>query len=150
MKCTGTPGRCGAATPQRPSFSHLSLQGVSCPELSLPSAEQRFCGPQCCCHRDLGSWTDKIDNPFVCMDIRNICYPFLIGSICVKVSVEEILILVHLLPHLYPLPWSADFCQDVILFHHSQHCFGVVVDPMLLQPQPHPSIAIGLPASLLL
>ena len=59
VKCTGTSGRCGAATPQRPSFSHLSWQGVSCPELSLPSAEQRFCRPQCYCHRDLGSWTDR-------------------------------------------------------------------------------------------
>ncbi len=74
----------------------------------------------------------QIDDPFVCMDIRNICHPFLVGSICVKVSVEKILILVHLLPHLYPLPWPADFSQDVILFHHSQHCFGVVVDPLLL------------------
>ena len=45
----------------------------------------------------------QIDDPFVCMDIRNICYPFLVGIICVKVSIEKILILVHLLPLLVPV-----------------------------------------------
>lgn len=43
------------------------------------------------------------------VDVRDICYPFVVGSTRMKISVEQILILVKLLSHLPPFPPAADF-----------------------------------------
>ena len=43
------------------------------------------------------------------VDVRDIRYPFSVRPICVKFSVQQILIPVDLLPHLLPFPAAADF-----------------------------------------
>ncbi len=35
--------------------------------------------------------------------------------------------------------------QDVVLLHYPQYRLGILVDPLALQPQPHPPVAVGLP-----
>ena len=56
----------------------------------------------------------------------------------------------YLLPQVFPLPFSSDFRQNTVLFHHSEYCFRIVMDTLILQPQVHPTVAIGLAASILL
>ena len=43
------------------------------------------------------------------MDVRDVRYPFAVGLVRVKVPVQQILVLVYLLPHLLPFPPAADF-----------------------------------------
>ena len=45
------------------------------------------------------------------MDIRNVRDPFTVRLVCVKLSIQQILILVELLPHLSPFPGAANFRQ---------------------------------------
>ena len=77
------------------------------------------------------------------VDVRDVRYPFAVGLVCVKVPVQQILVLVYLLPHLLPFPASADFRQQVILLHNSQYSFGIAENILGFQPQPHPPITVG-------
>ena len=43
------------------------------------------------------------------LDVGNICYPFAVGPVRMELPVQQILVLVYLLPHLLPFPASADF-----------------------------------------
>ena len=55
-----------------------------------------------------------------------------------------------LLTKVLPLSFPADFRQNPILFHDSQYCFRIMVDPLAFKPQVHSTIAIGLVASVLM
>ena len=69
----------------------------------------------------------------------------------VKVPVEKILVFVQLLAHLLPFPVAANLCQQAVFLHNTQDGFGVVVNPFAaFQPLPHPSVAIGMKAFVLL
>ena len=92
----------------------------------------------------------QIQNTLTGMDVGNICDPPGVWSICLEIPVEQVLIFVELLSHLNPLFWSAYFGKQTIFFHDSQYCFGVPVDPLTLQPYPHPAISVGFSAIFLL
>ena len=51
----------------------------------------------------------QVQNTLLCVDVRDVRDPFAVGSICVKVSIQQILILVELLSHLLPFPAAANF-----------------------------------------
>ena len=62
------------------------------------------------------------------MDIRNIRYPLGIGPIRTEVPVQQILVLMYLLPHLRPLSPASYFRQQSVLLHEPQHGLRVAVD----------------------
>ena len=45
------------------------------------------------------------------VNVGDACHPFAVGLIRVKVSAQQILVVVYLLPHLLPFPASANFRQ---------------------------------------
>ena len=59
-----------------------------------------------------------------------------------KLPVQQIFVLVYLLPHLLPLSVAADFRQQIILLHNAQYRFRITEDILTFQPQPHPPVAI--------
>lgn len=93
----------------------------------------------------------QIEDALTSLDVGDICHPLGIGLIRVKLSVKQVFILVDLLSYLPPLPRPADLRQHLIFLHDPQHSFGVAVDALTFQPQPHPPVTIALPdAGLLL
>ena len=80
----------------------------------------------------------------------DICYPFFVWTVSLELAVQQIPILMHLLSHILPLPFSADFRQDAMLFHDPKYSFGVVVDPLAFQPEVHPPVPAGLETAPLL
>ena len=59
-----------------------------------------------------------------------------------KLPIEQILVLVDLLPHLLPFSSSPDLCKQPVFLHDTQDGLGIIVDASFLQHQPHPPIAI--------
>lgn len=78
------------------------------------------------------------------VDIGDICDPFAVGSFCVEFSVQQIFILVYLLPQLLSLSAPADFRQQAVAFHKSEDGFGILVAAVLVQPELHSAIAVGI------
>ena len=70
--------------------------------------------------------------------------PFAVGSFCVEFSVQQIFILVYLLLQLFPLSAPADFRQQTVAFHKSEDGFGILVVAVLVQPELHSAIAVGI------
>ena len=92
----------------------------------------------------------QIEDTLAGVNVRDICDPFGVRSVCMEIPVEQVFISMDLLSHIDPLPGAADFCQQVIFLHDSQHCFRVMMDSLFPQPYPHPPVTVGLPAMLLL
>ena len=92
----------------------------------------------------------QIQYALLCVDVHDICYPFAVGPVCVKLAVEQVFISVYLLAHLLPLPAAADLGQQTVFLHNPQDGLGIAVDAALLQHQPHPAVAIGTKAAFLL
>ena len=84
------------------------------------------------------------------MDVRDVRHPFAVWFVCVKLSIQQILVFVELLPHLSPFSGTPNLRKQAIFLHDPQDGFGVVVDALPLQPQVHPAIAVGLKAFVLL
>ena len=76
--------------------------------------------------------------------LGDICDPFAVGSFCVEFSVQQIFILVYLLLQLFPLSAPADFRQQAVAFHKSEDGFGILVAAVLVQPELHSAIAVGI------
>src|SRR5699024_7689961 len=84
------------------------------------------------------------------MDIRDIGHPFAIGSFCIEIPIQQILISMKLLTQLLPLPASTDFRQQTVGFHKSENCFRIAVTTAFVQPKMHPAIAVCIFTLLLL
>ena len=83
-------------------------------------------------------------------DIGDVRDPLMIGAISLKFSVQQVFILVKLLPHLSPFPAAADFRQKFIFLHNTQDGFWISVYFLCsFQPFPHTAIAVC-PVTLLL
>ena len=84
--CIESLGRCGAATPQRLPFSAASSPDGWCPEPDSPTAVLHLISHDAVVIEipDHG----QIQYPLLRLDVRNICYPFAIGPVCVKLPVE--------------------------------------------------------------
>ena len=76
----------------------------------------------------------QVQYALIGVDIRDVRYPIAVGSVCLEHPVEQILILVYLLSHLLPFPASANFRQQVILFHDPQHSFRIAENILVFQP----------------
>ena len=81
------------------------------------------------------------------MDVGDVCYPFTVGPVRMELPVQQILVLVYLLPHLLPFPAAADLGQQIIFLHDPQHGFRIAEDILSFQPQPHPPVAVGAEAA---
>ena len=90
----------------------------------------------------------QIQYALLCVNVSNICYPFAVWSIRMKLSVEQILILVDLLSHLLPFPAAADFRKLTVFLHDAKDGFGIAVNASLFQHHPHPAVAIRAKAAL--
>ena len=71
----------------------------------------------------------QIKDTLFCVYVGDVCYPFVVWPVSLKLSVEQVLIAVYMLPHVGPSPAAADLRQQIILFHYSQYSFGVMIDP---------------------
>ena len=76
----------------------------------------------------------KIQHALFGVDIRDIRYPFAVWLVCVKVPVQQILVLVYLLPQLLPFPAAAYLREKIILLHNPQHSFGIAENILAFQP----------------
>ena len=83
---------------------------------------------------------DRYSTPCFGTEIKR-CPSPTVWLVCVKVSIQQIFIFVELLPHLSPFPGAANFRQQIVLLHDPQYSFGVTVDILPLEPQPHPAVA---------
>ena len=61
----------------------------------------------------------QIEEALAGTDIRDVCHPLLIWLLCRKISVEQVLVLVHLLFHLHPFSVSANLREKFIFLHNS-------------------------------
>ena len=84
--CIESLGRCGAATPQRPSFLplHGQTNGVQ------DQIHRLLCSSLISHDAVVIEIPDhgQIQYPLLRLDVRNICYPFAVGPVCVKLPVE--------------------------------------------------------------
>lgn len=148
VRCTGSLGRCGAAIPGGLLFLLLHCQA--------DGIQDQTCGLRFCrfisCDAVIVKVPDhgQIEDTLAGVNVRDICDPFGVRSVCMEIPVEQVFISMDLLSHIDPLPGAADFCQQVIFLHDSQHCFRVMMDSLFPQPYPHPPVTVGLPAMLLL
>ena len=139
-------GRCGAATPSDSLFLPVHSQ-ANCIQYQVDCL---------LCAGLIGNDAGVIEIPnhrqiqyaLLCVNVRNIRYPFTVRSVCMKLSVEQILVLVDLLPHLLPFPAAADLREQIIFLHDSQHSFGIAEDIPAFQPQTHPATAMCTKAAL--
>ena len=89
----------------------------------------------------------KVQHTLLGVDVGDVCYPFAVGFVRMELPVQQILVLVYLLPHLLPFPAAADLREQIIFLHDSQHSFGIAEDIPAFQPQPHPPVAVGAEAA---
>lgn len=92
----------------------------------------------------------KVQDSLLGVDVGDICDPFTVGPFCAEFSVQQIFILVHLLPQLFPLSAPADFRQQTVAFHEFEDGFGILLAAVLVQPELHPAIAVCIFAAFLL
>ena len=78
-------------------------------------------------------------------NVRNVCYPLLVGTVRYKVPVEQIRIAVQRFTVLH-IPFSSNNRQQAVFVHHPENSFRIVVYSMSLQPDMHSAITIGAPA----
>lgn len=89
----------------------------------------------------LNELTPTAFNAQTYVDIGNVCYPLAVRTICVKFSVPKIFIF-DLLSHLPLLSATANFGQQIILFHDTSTVLRFLWMFWLLS-QTHPTIAIS-------
>ena len=78
------------------------------------------------------------------VDVGNICDPFAVWSVCPKLSVQMIFVLMYLLAKIYPLPAATNFGQQTIFFHDSKYSFRISIDISAFQPLPDPPVTVSL------
>lgn len=91
---------------------------------------------------------DRYSTPLLDMDIRDIRYPFAVGSVRMELAVQQVFIFMYLLPHIDPFSVPSDLRKQTVFLHDTQDGLGIAVDAALLQHQPHPAVAIGTKAAL--
>ena len=96
VRRTEHPGRCGAATPQRPSVLLLHGQTDGIQNQFHRSFRSGFIGHDAVAIEvpDHG----QIQHTLIGVDVRDVRYLFAVGLVCVKVPVQQVLVLVYLLP----------------------------------------------------
>ena len=62
------------------------------------------------------------------MDVGDIRYPFAVWFVCTELPVEQILVLVDLLPHLLPLSAPPNPRKQTVFLHDAQDGLGIAVD----------------------
>ena len=90
----------------------------------------------------------KIQCALSCFNIRNICYPFLIGSICVEISVEQIGIPVQVCS-IIAVFFTAHYGKQVVFLHNAKNGLRILMYSLPFKPYMHSAVAICTMATLL-
>lgn len=140
VRRTETPGRCGGGAPQRLSFFplHGQTNGIQ------HQVDCLMCSGFVSYYAVVIEISDhgQVQYALLCVDVGNIRYPFAVRPVRIKLPIQQILVLVDLLPHLLPFSASADLRKQTIFLHNTQDSLGITVDASLLQHQPHSAVAI--------
>ena len=86
----------------------------------------------------------KIQHALLCVEVRNICYPFAVRSVRVKLTVQQVFVFMYLLPHIDPFSAPPDIRKQTVFLHDTQDGLGITVDAPFLQHQPQPAVAISI------
>ena len=78
-------------------------------------------------------------------NVRNVCYPLLVGTLCCEVAVEKIGITVKCFT-VFHIPPSPNNREQTVFIHDSENRFRIVVYSVPLQPDLYSTVAIGTPA----
>ena len=76
----------------------------------------------------------QIQHALLGVDIGDVSHPFAVGLVRMELPVQQILVLMELLPRLLPFPTPADFRQQIIFLHDPQHGFRIIENILTLQP----------------
>ena len=90
----------------------------------------------------------KIQHALLCVEARNICYPFAVRSVRVKLTVQQVFVFMYLLPHIDPFSAPPDIRKQTVFLHDTQDGLGITVDAPFLQHQPQSAVAICMKAVL--
>ena len=71
----------------------------------------------------------KIEEALIGSDIRNVRHPFLVGTVCVEIPCQQIIIFVDRSGITVIFP-ASDFCKKIIFLHHPKNCLRIFVDSM--------------------
>ena len=74
----------------------------------------------------------QIKDSFAGLDVRAICYPFLIGTLCPELPVQEIGITAQALHSLVVRPSAANLREQVIIPHNTQDRLFIQANSLLL------------------
>ena len=132
-----SPGRCGVATPQRPSFfpPHGNADRIQHQIHRLLSSGFISRNAVAIEVPDHGQMQDTLPG----MDIRNISHLLGVRLVRLELSIQQILVFIYLLSHLNPFPAPACFREQIVLFHDAQHRFGDSVDTLTVAVKNHGS-----------
>lgn len=84
------------------------------------------------------------------MDIRNVCDPLGIGAVCHEVAVEQILVFMYLLPHIFVLLEAAYLREHTILVHYPQYRLRIEIQGLFPhKPYLDSTVAVSLSAAML-
>ena len=84
------------------------------------------------------------------LDVRDICYPFLIGTFCPELPVQEIGITAQALHGLVVRPSASNPREQVIIPHNTQDRLFIQADsPLLFQPNPDSPVSVSSMAGLM-
>ena len=68
------------------------------------------------------------------VDVGDVCYPFAVRLVRMKLPIQQIFVHVYLLPHLLPFPAATNFRQQAIFLHDPQYHFRITEDILTFQP----------------
>ena len=85
----------------------------------------------------------KRQKSLACFDVWYICYPLLIRTICMEVSVQQIGITMQMIAVMLIL-LSPDNRKQIVFPHYTQHRLRTPMDPLPVKPDQHSPITIGL------
>ena len=86
--------------------------------------------------------TERYSVPCPVFNIRNVCYPFLIGAICVKISIEKIGISMQIFT-VIAVFLAPDDRKKVVFLHDTQYGLWILMDSLPFKPYMHPTVTIS-------
>ena len=84
----------------------------------------------------------KIQYTLSCLDIRNICYPLLIGTLRMEISVEQIWVSVQIFSVIAVFP-APNLGKQIVFLHDAKHGLGILMYSLSFKPYMDSAVAIG-------
>ena len=82
------------------------------------------------------------------LDVRYICYPFLIRALGVKISVEQIGVSMQMFT-IIALFFATNDRKQIVFLHNSKNGLRILMDSLSFKPYMHSTVAVGAMAMLL-